>query len=88
MVNSQLCGPLLLILLPGQSRFSNVNIRVNIEEKVEGTNTSYGPDHTDNNLCFHLCIHLSVGGTTEVNAKGLNTHCRPGHMDLLCQESC
>ncbi len=38
---------LLPTLLPGRSRFSNENIRVNIEEKVEGTNTNYDPNHID-----------------------------------------
>ena len=38
---------LLLTLLPGWSRFSNVNIRVNIGEKVERINTSGDPNHMD-----------------------------------------
>ncbi len=77
---------LLPTLLPGQSRFSNVNIGVNIGEKVEGTITSYDPDHKDkqDHLCFYLCICLNMGGNTKAaNVEGLNTGCSPGHVDIL-----
>ncbi len=38
-----------------------------MEEKVEGTNTSYNPNHKDkqDHLCFHLCIHLNMEGNTK-----------------------
>ncbi len=81
---------LLSTLLPGQSRFSNVNIGVNFKENVEGTNTSSDPNPIDkqDHLCFHLCIHLNMGGNTEVDVEELDTSCVPGRMDLLCQASC
>ncbi len=77
---------LLPTLLPGRSRFTNRNIRVNIKEKVEEINTSYNSDHIDKQ--GHLCIHLNMEGNTEVNMEGLNTGCDPVHVDPLCQASC
>ncbi len=65
--------------LPGRLRFSNANIRVNIE-KVEGTNTSYDPDHRDKQ--DHLCVRLNIRGNTEVDVEGLNSGLEPGQMDL------
>ncbi len=55
---------------PWPLRFSNVNIGVNIEGKVERTN-SYDSNHIDkqDHLCFHLCIHLHMGGNTEVDME-------------------
>ncbi len=72
------------------SQCSSVNIRVNVGGKVEGINTSYNPNHINeqDHLCVHLCIHLSIGGNTEVNMEGLNTSLDPSHMDHLCQASC
>ncbi len=55
-------------------------------EKVEGTNTSYNPDHIDKQ--DHLCFHLNIRGNTEANVEGLNTCCGPSRMDILCQASC
>ncbi|XP_042273696.1 prothymosin alpha-A isoform X1 [Thunnus maccoyii] len=49
-------GSLLPTLLPRRSRFSNVNIGVNIEEKVERINTSCYPDHIDEQN--HLYLYL------------------------------
>ncbi len=66
-------------LLSGRLAISNANIRVNIKEKVEGTNTIYDIDHMDkqDHICFHLSVHLIKGGNTKVDVEGLDTCCCP-----------
>ncbi len=50
-----------------------------MKEKVEGTNTSYDPDHKD----IYAFASKMEGNTEVANVERLNTGGSPGHM-IFC----